>query len=244
MLLDKNDIKDFKLKDKYYFRKASPKTNYWFDFRKSLIEDLKKKNGDEFYLVIYGNYDDVLSDYYALPYSEVKELFDENHKDENSERWIGSIINNKLIIKGSKLDISKYYKNNVSYKEFIKFLLLRPVAGDVTPVESEATLLPEGAKTSISVNKYERNPEARRKCIQHYGTKCQVCGFDFKDKYGEIGEGFIEVHHKKLISKIGQSYEVDPINDLIPVCSNCHSILHRNKKQTLSIDELKKNIKS
>lgn len=241
-MLDKSHVELYALNDEHYFRKASPEDNYWFDFSKGPIEKLKKKHGDEFYLVIYGNYDDVLSDYYALPYSDVKTLFDEQHKDENRERWIGSIVDNKMTIKGSKLDISKYYKNNEFYNEIIKFLLIEPVSGDVTPIESEAMLLSEGSKTSILVNKYERNPEARSKCIEHYGTKCQVCGFDFKDKYGEIGEGFIEVHHKKPISEIGASYEVDHINDLIPVCSNCHSMLHRIRKQTLSIEELQQNI--
>ena len=109
-------------------------------------------------------------------------------------------------------------------------------------LEAEARLLPEGAKTNISVNKYERNPKARNECISHHGTTCQICGFDFKDVYGEIGDGFIEVHHKYLISEIGESYEVNPIDDLIPVCSNCHSMLHRKRNETMDVKELKERI--
>lgn len=107
------------------------------------------------------------------------------------------------------------------------------------PLESEALLLSEGTKCVISVNRYERNKEARGKCIHHYGAKCQICGFDFQEKYGNIGEGFIEVHHKIPISEIGDVYEVDPIKDLIPTCSNCHSMLHRKKGETLKVEELK-----
>lgn len=107
------------------------------------------------------------------------------------------------------------------------------------PLLSESTLLPEGSNTSIFVNRYERNPKARRKCIEHYGTKCQLCSFDFEEKYGAIGKDFIEFHHKVPISEIGGSYEVDSINDLIPVCSNCHSMLHRKKGEALRVEELK-----
>jgi predicted HNH restriction endonuclease len=96
---------------------------------------------------------------------------------------------------------------------------------------------PEGATKTISVNYYERNPEARRECIRHYGLSCQVCKFSFLDRYGRIGESFIHVHHLKALSEIGDSYQVDPINDLRPVCPNCHAMLHK-KKPAFTIEEL------
>lgn len=37
----------------------------------------------------------------------------------------------------------------------------------------------EGRVQQIYVNKYERNPSARRECIEHHGAVCKVCGFDF-----------------------------------------------------------------
>ncbi len=56
----------------------------------------------------------------------------------------------------------------------------------ISPDElADDTNYPEGAKTQITVSAYERNPEARRTCIQHYGAVCYVCGFDFADMYGE-----------------------------------------------------------
>lgn len=96
----------------------------------------------------------------------------------------------------------------------------------------------EGAVETISINKYERNAYARKKCIDHYGYKCQVCNFDFEEVYGELGSNFIHVHHIIPLSTIGKEYQIDPIKDLIPVCPNCHSIIHRTKEYT-SIDELK-----
>jgi 5-methylcytosine-specific restriction protein A len=97
----------------------------------------------------------------------------------------------------------------------------------------------EGAKTKVFVNKYERNPQARRACLEHYGYNCQICNFNFEYVYGSIGKDCIHVHHIVPLSEINEkSYEVDPIKDLIPVCPNCHLILH--KFNAPSIDELKK----
>ncbi len=104
--------------------------------------------------------------------------------------------------------------------------------------EKVLTRLPEGAKKSIVVNAYERNPKAREECLQHYGTDCAVCGFNFGEAFGELGEGFIHVHHLTPLSSIGESYDVNPIQDLRPVCPNCHAMLHRKKDAVLSIEEL------
>ena len=96
----------------------------------------------------------------------------------------------------------------------------------------------EGAVSHVSVNAYERNQEARRKCIEHYGVTCQICGFNFEKRYGEAGKDFIHVHHLKQISEIGETYQINPIQDLRPVCPNCHAIIHR-RKPPFTIKELK-----
>lgn len=102
---------------------------------------------------------------------------------------------------------------------------------------SEKEILFEGAKRTIIVNAYERNNKARQRCIDHYGAACIVCNFDFEKKYGELGKGFIHVHHLKPISEIGRHYEVEPIKDLRPVCPNCHAMIHK-ANPALSIEEL------
>ncbi len=55
---------------------------------------------------------------------------------------------------------------------------------------------------------------------------CSICGFDFEKVYGEIGQNFIEAHHKVPLASTGPTKT--RIEDLIPVCSNCHRMLHRN----------------
>lgn len=111
------------------------------------------------------------------------------------------------------------------------------------PDELKNDSFSEGAAQQVSVNRYERSLEARRGCISHYGEICQVCGLDFEERYGVIGKGFIHVHHVIPIASIGTEYVVDLIKDLVPVCPNCHAMLHR-KEPPLSITELKAQFKN
>ncbi|MGY4494887.1 HNH endonuclease [Pseudomonas sp. TE3610] len=107
----------------------------------------------------------------------------------------------------------------------------------------EPALFLEGSVSVIQVNAYERNPAAREACIRHYGVTCAACGFDFGKVYGAVAQGLIHVHHIVPLSKIGKEYTLDPIKDLIPLCPNCHAVVHRGK-DTLSIDELRACLRS
>ena len=85
----------------------------------------------------------------------------------------------------------------------------------------------EGGKYEVKTNKYERNPLNRRLCLALKGYRCGICGFDFEAEYGIIGHNYIHVHHIIPVSKMGPGYKVNPAIDLIPVCPNCHAMLHR-----------------
>lgn len=110
------------------------------------------------------------------------------------------------------------------------------ITEEISTEESEDLI--EGAKKTVTINAYERNPKARSLCLEYWGTKCAVCGFDFEKVYGDIGKGFIHVHHLIPVSQIGKSYQIDPISDLRPVCPNCHAMIHLKKPQ-MTIDEMK-----
>lgn len=101
---------------------------------------------------------------------------------------------------------------------------------------------PEGASRTVQVNRFERNRAAREACIAHHGTTCQVCGLDFQSQYGHIGSGYIQVHHVVPVSQIGETYQVDPITDLVPLCANCHVMAHRRKPQPYTVAELRKRL--
>lgn len=109
------------------------------------------------------------------------------------------------------------------------------------PDDIEDNDLFEGSKKQITVNAYERSSQARQKCIEHYGTKCTICSFDFEKTYGEIGHNFIHVHHIKPLSEIDEKYKINPIKDLRPVCPNCHAMLHK-RKPAYSIEEIQDKI--
>lgn len=110
------------------------------------------------------------------------------------------------------------------------YLLSSHVNLSLYPDETNEPEYKEGKVKQVTVNAIERNPEARRKCIEYYGAKCNSCDFDFSEKYGaELGSGFIHVHHVLDIALVGKEYKVDPINDLRPLCPNCHAMVHRTK---------------
>lgn len=104
--------------------------------------------------------------------------------------------------------------------------------------EAEHEIYKEGIRYSISSTAIERNPAAREACIEYYGAKCDVCMFDFSKAFGELGAGYIHVHHRlELSSRVGE-YSIDPVEDLIPLCPNCHAMAHR-RRPAVSLEELK-----
>lgn len=99
----------------------------------------------------------------------------------------------------------------------------------------------EGDVQKSLVNKYERNPAARKACIDAHGCYCEVCNLNFEERYGELGKDFIHVHHVVPVSERGgKGYKIDPEKDLVPVCPNCHAMLH---KGNLTVEQLKKVVK-
>jgi 5-methylcytosine-specific restriction enzyme A len=107
----------------------------------------------------------------------------------------------------------------------------------VYPDEVSNTVI-EGAKKKVIVNRYERRATARDACLDRWRMRCIVCDFDFLTYYGERGRDFIHVHHLKPLSEIKDAYELNPVEDLRPVCPNCHAMIHRTDP-ACSIAELK-----
>lgn len=92
----------------------------------------------------------------------------------------------------------------------------------------------EGELRRVYVNAYERNLAARARCIARYGFQCAACGMRFLERYGNVAEHLIHVHHLRPLSDIRREYDLDPIRDLRPVCPNCHAVIHlRNPPYTI-----------
>jgi len=102
--------------------------------------------------------------------------------------------------------------------------------------------LTEGCSKRVEVNVYKRSLEARQKCIELKGCSCSICDFNFEKIYGSIGQGFIHIHHINQLSEQKDERTVNPETDLVPVCPNCHSMLHK-RQPAFSIEELKRLLK-
>lgn len=163
-------------------------------------------------------------------------LTDENitYNERAFEHW-------KLHIYPREQIVTIKEKNNkiLMERSFKYFTQNSPI---IYPDDISNDTLFEGAKKKVTVNFYERDPKARNICLEHYGYDCYICKFNFEESFGKIGKNFIHVHHIKPLSEINQEYKVNPIKDLIPVCPNCHAMLHK-KVPAYNLEELKEIIK-
>lgn len=135
--------------------------------------------------------------------------------------------------------------NSLKMKYIIEKILTYPINNEVEQAEDLQTVVysgKEGNQKQYYVTKYERNPENRKAALLIHGYKCQVCGFDFEKAYGELGKGYIEVHHTKPLYSLAEEMIINPETDLVCVCANCHRMLHRKKNEIVGVEELKKNV--
>lgn len=105
--------------------------------------------------------------------------------------------------------------------------------------KNELILRTEGGRRVVVSTRIERNAELRNAAIALHGTTCAGCGFNFGHTYGTYGEGYIEIHHVHPLAAESQRIKTSVETDLIPLCANCHCMVHRQKDRVLSLDELR-----
>ena len=106
---------------------------------------------------------------------------------------------------------------------------------------NEKILRPEGSLIQRWVSRYERDPQAIRSALKIHGNKCVGCAIDFKSIYGDDIRDIIEVHHLYPFKVYGERM-TNPETDLIPLCPNCHAVVHSQSK-LMTIEELQNRIK-
>ena len=156
--------------------------------------------------------------------------------------WFSAELTKKSVISKDWQNKYKQEREKVGKREITVYKSIYSFPLEENISTQKMSQLLEGNLKTIIVNAFERNPIARKQCLEFYGTSCLCCGFDFYKTYGVIGQNYIHVHHIIPISKIRKNYQVDPIKDLIPLCANCHAMIHRTTP-ALSIDKLKEIIK-
>ena len=115
-----------------------------------------------------------------------------------------------------------------------------PMPGPTYPA-SQNVRTEGGKRVLVSVGR-ERDSTLRKNALAIHGYNCMACGFNYEEYYGEIGKGFIEVHHVVPLASVGET-ETNPETDLVVLCANCHRMAHRRKGVCLSIQEIKKYIR-
>lgn len=204
----------------------------WIDM---IIESMEKLGG-------HAKYKDL--------YEMIKSLYPEK---------ISSVVDYKAQVRGTierfSSDSEVFHKTNS--KNDIFYLVGEKGDGhwglrEFDPHDTEVDIteddegFPEGKKKLRTHICRERNykviKEAKDKYKKENGKLiCQICGFDFEDKYGEIGKDFIEGHHTIPVSELKEG-DKTKVEDVLLVCSNCHKMLHR-KRPWLKPDELEQLIK-
>lgn len=232
---------------------------------------MKKFDGNEEEVTLYVDTAErilpqTLNDYFGTQYESIYDLQDGSEIENLRKK-----IKTEPVLKEIDIRVEPRYTEVLKwYKLFVKSLqkevgpILVPgeeetassvVADDPIPpvMHDDADFAPdtEGFEHQYNLTKKERNPDLRKKCIKYYKQlwggriHCICCGFDFGKAYGDIGEGFIEVHHLTPHHTLKGPQPVDPVHGLIPLCSNCHSMIHRVEGQgeCMTLKELKNHYK-
>jgi len=142
-----------------------------------------------------------------------------------SDREVIEILNRL-----SKTDLAERYQNNcgTALRAYLRFLGQAQTEFSYPEEILNPEYYIEGVRKQITVNSYERDRQARNRAIEIHGLDCFVCAMNFENMYGDIGIGFIHIHHLVPLHTIDNKYQVNPEKDLVPVCPNCHAMLHRS----------------
>ncbi len=155
-------------------------------------------------------------------------------------------------------EASAHYHSKVlsAYIAFLRskdFMALRTPKGkkrqkkpqSVSNAEQKPTPVPtrevtEGERQHVDYERVHRSPQLREACIKEWGYQCQCCGMRFDELYGEeLGADFIEVHHLQMISTFDDQRPDDYVANLVPLCANCHAMIHRGADGPLTLTQLR-----
>lgn len=147
---------------------------------------------------------------------------------------VGDALNNKQLP-------NIYFRKDVhkSHTFFVEFIDPDVIYTDIRIDDDESIGSIEGNVRYYYGKRYERDPINRERAIAIHGTTCCACNFNFEKFYGDRGKGYIEIHHNRPLSTLDEEVIINPETDLVPVCSNCHKMIHRYKDKVLGIEEMK-----
>lgn len=203
------------------------------EIRAAYIEQLslRKPNVEEFVRFADEDLVDFIRRYDDSNSRSIYEKTDHNYYD----RLRDAIAVNKEMKEEDDSNDFKYSVQLRTYSNFLESKAFKSLfkAKRKTNIEREET---EGERKHVEYERNHRSQKLRQACINKYGYQCQCCGMNFADLYGEeLGANFIEVHHLKMIATYDESKPKDYIENLVPLCSNCHSMIHHVTAKTMTL---------
>jgi 5-methylcytosine-specific restriction endonuclease McrA len=96
----------------------------------------------------------------------------------------------------------------------------------------------ENRKRVVSHLRRERSGLLATECKIRDKYKCQVCGFQYEELYGNLGVDFAEAHHRVPLSQLNENVKTK-LSDLATVCANCHRMLHKMAGKRNDITKLR-----
>lgn len=223
--------------------------------RNAYIQELLKRRTDVKSFVSFSEVELVafIRKYESANFSTIYECLDHNFYDRvrdriATNREMAAIDEEAELMYSVHLKTYSQFLESKAFKNLFKRKInLEGTVKNAQP-QQEAKVLKfreetEGERKHITkeMDVIRRNPQLRQQCISRYGYQCQCCGMDFAEMYGEaLGANFIEVHHLKPIS----TFETDGIpedfvENLVPLCSNCHSMIHHIEQSDHPLRELR-----
>lgn len=141
-----------------------------------------------------------------------------------------------------------YEAQQAAFHEAAKHRSTRSTPRRRVLVFDEDETVSEGRVSQVAAQRRDRSKRLRSTALElfsdaHGRCACKACGFDFYSTYGERGDGYIEIHHIKPIFTY-EDEDTDQaisaaLTNLVPLCSNCHRMIHRKRDDIWSIEELK-----
>ena len=205
-----------------------------------------------------------LCDYFGMKISSIYELTDGSQIEDLRRK-----IKAHAVLKNLDMSVEPRYTDVLKwYRLFLKAMNTPahplPVPGEyeIHTDEPRTIVAEDGQEAKVISTIYlegeagesqptewrKRNMLLRQACIDHYkrlhGGRlvCECCGFDFTKAY-DIDDEYIEVHHLHPFSQTEGEHEVNAVTDLVPLCANCHRMIHHGQGgggNCMTLDELKR----
>ena len=179
--------------------------------------------------------------------------YESNHMSEytkkDSSKYFSLTVEGLKYVEDNLAFLQYLFKNSFEYDSAIELsskVFTSKKTKKVLIYDEDDTITEGKVSTKTAIVK-ERSQKLRRAAIEHYTVEgkivCSVCGFDFKKIYGELGDGYIQMHHENPVYQYSddgfETYISEAVKNMKPLCANCHCMVHRNKGRLISITELK-----